>query len=1031
MSEITLSQNNVPSAPEDIFRLIFENAAEAICIADENFRYTDVNPAACELFGYSRDEIVGRSVYFNVHADDRADRGSKPETVRAGGAVKSFLKMVRKDGSLFHAEADVKKISDGIYHSVIRDITAKVKAEEELKKNRAVMRAMIDSLPIWVSCTDIDGNYLIVNSYYNATFKIPVDMIEGRNFRDVLPPEVYRTHKKFIDECVSTRRTVPFEDTVYFEENRPTYISGKYSPLFNDKGETIGLCLAAFDVTQKYKAEEELKRSRTLLRSMIDALELWVACIDLSGVYYVANDYYSKTFKIPMERIEGHNFKEFFPPETYSIHRKLVDECVQNKKTVSFEDTIYLDKGRPTYITGKYSPIFGENGAITGISCVAIDVTQKKLSEKAVQESEERFRKVFEDGPYGMAMVGPSFRFLKVNDAFCMILGYTAGDLASKTFKDITHPDFLASGIENMGRLTRGEIPVYRTEKKYVRKDGRPVWANLTVCPIRDRNSKLLYYLATIEDIDARKEAEEKLRFSEEKFTKVFYMSPDSININRFSDGVYLDCNTGFCNTMGYSREEVVGRSSLPGDLGIWVRAADRERLVETLRANGFMEGLEAEFRRKDGTTLTGLMSARIIEINGEKCILTITRDISELKRYQREIIAAKEVAEETSRAKSNFMANISHELRTPMNGIVGFSNLLEGSGLSGPQREFNEMVRASSLHLLGLINDIFDFSRLGASKLKLENEPFDVAACVKNSVKVFMEQAAKRSLTLSCAIDPAMDFNVLGDQMRFKQVIFNLLSNAVKFTDEGGIEVEAKTAARDGGRCVVSLTVKDTGIGIAVGQTREIFEMFRQLENPRNKSGGGAGLGLTIARGLVEAMGGTVRVASEPGKGSCFSVEVPFEISSEGGRGGAEVAPRVAAAPTERSYEILLAEDDEISRALIIALTKEFGWNIALAMNGREALDLYSSRRFDAIFMDGQMPVMDGLEAAAKIRQIEKATGKHVPIIALTAYALEGDCEKFLAAGMDDYVSKPIEDENILAEKVKNLCEKFEMFNK
>jgi len=362
----------------------------------------------------------------------------------------------------------------------------------------------------------------------------------------------------------------------------------------------------------------------------------------------------------------------------------------------------------------------------------------------------------------------------------------------------------------------------------------------------------------------------------------------------------------------------------------------------------------------------------------------------------------------------------MTHELRTPMNGIIGFSNLLETANLNEEQAEFNDMIKISAEHLLEIISDILDFSRIEAQKLKIDKKKFDFNETIVTCIKTIERQAKNKNLLMEYMASPKIDYKISGDQLRLKQIIINLLSNAIKFTSHGKISVKADQVSITGNIANLSICVSDTGIGIPNDKIEEIFEMFHQLDNESTRRFSGSGLGLSKVKGLTELMNGKISVTSEMGKGSSFSVTIPFEIVNESQI--AEKKEAEAASCMNKVLKILVAEDDEINLLLIKKILMKRGWNIKTAVNGIELLMLYEAEAFDAIVIDGQMPEMDGFEAAKIIRDKEKKSGSHTPIVALSAYALNKDREKFIKAGMDDYISKPMTNENILAETILKL---------
>lgn len=401
--------------------------------------------------------------------------------------------------------------------------------------------------------------------------------------------------------------------------------------------------------------------------------------------------------------------------------------------------------------------------------------------------------------------------------------------------------------------------------------------------------------------------------------------------------------------------------------------------------------------------------SGRQIELRQRKlaeggCVLTIS-DVTALKRRQKELEDATQAANAANQAKSRFLSTMSHEMRTPLHGIIGALELVNRTPLTADQRQFVQLAEKAGEALLVHINDVLDFSKLEAEKLELTKEPFDLVRTLRAVKDIIRSQAEHRKNVIELDIEPDVPRHVIGDPTRLRQILLNLVSNAIKFTSSGSITIGAHLVEGDTGTAVIELSVRDTGTGIAPEHLGSLFKEFSMIESEYKRSGGGTGLGLAISKRLTEAMSGSISVKSTLGKGSIFSLTIPFPVAASGVDGP---IPTDESAEVERKgLQILLVDDNSTNRLVGSRLLEASGHHVTTASNGREAVVAVAQHLYDVVLMDVSMPEMDGLEATSEIRKLMGPAAR-VPIIALTANAVIGDREKFLAAGMNDYLSKP-----------------------
>ncbi|MEK3683620.1 PAS domain S-box protein [Paenibacillus sp. FSL R10-2736] len=616
-----------------------------------------------------------------------------------------------------------------------------------------------------------------------------------------------------------------------------------------------------------------------------------------------------------------------------------------------------------------------------------------------VNLNQERFnQQVIDNASFGIALVGSEGVILTVNPAMERIFGYSKAELDGMKLQELFNPDDEFGNIHDLRELM-GDRTDIQLETRFLSKKGDQMWGMLTLKFFSGEDHPS-YYICQIVDITKQKESEQRLQESVERYTSLKKYNHDSV-ISFGLDGRIINANSMAEKITGYSIEsDLIGM-----ELALLI---GQECVQNILDRSLYDESVDQHINTlytKNGEVIEVLTSIAPIYVNNQNIgFYLICKDISE----QRQLMLAKEAAESTNRAKSEFLAMMSHEIRTPMNGVVGMTDiLLDTTELTGEQQSYVEIIRKSGETLLNIINDILDLSKIEAGRTELQEHTFDLRKCIKDSFAVISISAAQKNLELSSTINHDVPDHIYGDSERLKQVLLNLLGNAVKFTQSGSISVKVKLVRE--APFMLAFTVTDTGIGINPSRLNEIFEPFAQIDSFMSRQHEGTGLGLAISRRIIGMMGGEIYAESDGKRGSSFT----FTIKPKKAEDIYSQETPLNKLPATREVSILLAEDNYINQLVMTKTLEKIGHRITTVTNGIDAVEAARKEPFDLILMDLHMPIMNGFEAVKRIR--EELKEKSPPIIAVTANALKGDREKCLAAGMDEYVSKPVKREVIL----------------
>ncbi len=889
------------------------------------------------------------------------------------------------------------------------DITQQKQTEQALRTSEQRYRDIVELQPGFICRFKPDTTLTFVNETYARYFDRDRDELLGESFLTSVPEHEHEGIRKHIHRAISGHAPVEYEHEARAANGAIRWQRWVDMPIFDEDGTLLELQAAGQDITKQKLAEQALRLSEARYKAVSELISDYAFYTRLSDTKPLEPDWLTES----VERVTGYSAADFSKLSQHPFLFHEDDQAraredfhrVRNGESFSAEYRILRKDGAIRWLRLFRRPVLDKTTQqVIGYYGVAQDITERKEAKAAQQESEERFRLIFESSDVGIMLTDRENRIIEVNPAICALLGHKHDSLINQDFERFIHP-----GYQNQERILRHELQSgtrgnYVLELQYITTSDKIVWVNSTVSVKRDENGYPIYYINIVQDITEKKQAIQALHRSEEVLRETGRLARVG--------GWEINSETlqPIWTEETYRIHEIpVGTSISMEDVINCYEESIRPILLDKFRRtlekgeSFYIEGaLESNNRQKKWVRIIGkadVQHKQVMRVHG-----TI-QDITERKETENELRRTKERAEAANRTKSIFIANVSHELRTPLNAILGFAQLLQNSPrLNAEEMNYVKLINNSGAQLLHLINDILEVSRIEAGHLQANIEDFDLYDMLYRLHAMFQTQATNKDLTFTLEIAQNVSQYIRTDRGKLRQIIINLLSNAIKFTSDGGVTVSAFTSDTN----QLTIVVEDTGIGIPAEDKPLLFEPFMQTEVGRRQQG--SGLGLAICHQFATFLEGTLSVESTIDGGSTFTLVLPVEITpviaTNPQRSTSQATGLALGQP---DYRILVVDNHPENRLILVRQLQRIGFNVREAPDGREAIDIAERWQPSLIFMDLQMPELNGYEAAQIIKS-DKNTEETI-IIALATSVSGHQKRQIVDAGCDDYLIKPYTD--------------------
>ncbi|GGB88817.1 PAS domain S-box protein [Dyadobacter sediminis] len=949
------------------------------------------------------------------------------------------------------------------------DITRRRRMESSIAKSNSQLQDLVDNTSDLIQLVAIDGKFIFVNKAWREVLGYGLDEIASMRMEDIINPQHKEQALAQLKLIEQGKANPNFETVFLSKEGKKVFVSGSVNCRFDNGKATAFRCILN-DFTEKIRAEKAQSLYYSIanwtvntqnlddfyqsiheeLGKIIDVKNFFIALYDStkSFIYfpYYVDEYFTGHVRFRKRRL-GNGLTEYAIASNKPLF--LYEEDIEN---LARTNSLYLYGATPKLLLCVPLRIGERVTGIIGVKSyddpnmfdtrdlellefisgqVAMAIARKQ-SEEELSKYVARLNAIFDSSSHLIWSVNKSLQLTSFNRNYADLI---QNQLGVKPSLQSSSEKFGWRMVGNSNRRTletkyrqalKGEPQYF--EFKIDRKDDGEMWLEFYLNPIHYADGLIEEVSGIARDITRRKEAELSLRHSEELFRGIFENLQDIYcRINR--KGEITMISQSVLKRLGYLPDEVIGHR-------ITEFFSDKKRIHSALirlRRTKSLRNFEITLYRKDGTERQFMINMLMFTNDKGKPteVAVLARDITELKRNEQELLKAKEHAERSLKVKEGFLANMSHEIRTPMNGVIGMIDLLGETPLNVEQKDYVLTIKRSSETLLNILNDILDLSKIEAGKMELHEAPIAVEELLLKLVSLFGQTAKSKGNTLTYHIAPEIPKYIIADQTRLLQILSNLTSNALKFTENGAVKVFLTLEKKDGNFYKIKVEVQDSGIGISAMDKQILFTSFTQLDNSSRKSFGGTGLGLVISKQLCELMHGDIGVESELGKGSTFWFTFETQetsIAQVGTIGQLNEDQPIENVFSDYHPKILLVDDNAVNRKVANEILKKSGCQVDLAESGFKAIEMVKAngmeKGYDIIFMDIQMPDMDGVQTSQELKKLYPAGLP--PIVAMTAYSMKEDRDRFISQGMDDYIAKPIRAQTLIR-KVKDLMSNVE----